>query len=326
MKAIVVHEFGEPEVLRYEDAPDPKIGAGEVLVRVRAVGVNFADHLMRRGTYRGQEPPLIPGLELAGEVVMVGPGVSGLSVGQRVFGWARDTYAELAAVPATKLLPIPEHLSFEQAAAVPTVFGTAWACLSCLAKLQPGERVLVHAAGSGVGTAAIQVAKALGAWVVTTAGDDWKLDRARELGADETINYKTAGQALAAEVARLTNGDGVQIVLEGVGRATFAASMQVLSPMGRMVIYGSPSGARVELDTRLAIFKNLTIYGLAITTEPRTQETIDDFRTGALPLFEQQRLSPVIHQVLPFSQAAEAHRILLERGQFGKLVLTTSTD
>ncbi len=186
--------------------------------------------------------------------------------------------------------------------------------------------MLVHAAGSGVGTAAIQVAKALGAWVVTTAGDDWKLDRARELGADETINYKTAGQALPAEVARLTNGEGVQIVLEGVGRATFAASMQVLSPMGRMVIYGSLSGARVELDTRLAIFKNLTIYGLAITTEPRTQETIDDFRTGALPLFEQQRLSPVIHRVLPLSQAAEAHRFLLERGQFGKLVLTTSTD
>jgi NADPH2:quinone reductase len=322
MKAIVVREFGEPEFLRYEDAPDPKIGAGEVLVRVRAVGVNFADHLMRRGAYRGQEPPLIPGLELAGEVAMVGPSVNDLTVGQRVFGWARDTYAELAAVPAAKVLPIPERLSFEQAAGVPTVFGTAWACLSSLAKLQPGERVLVHAAGSGVGSAAIQVAKALGGWVVTTAGDEWKLERARQLGADATINYKAVGDGLATEVSRLTDGRGVDVVLEGVGRATFATSVQALAPMGRMVIYGSPSGARVELDTRLAIFKNLTIYGLAITTEPRTQQTIDDFRAGALPLFEQQRLSPVIHRVLPLQQAAEAHRMLLERSQFGKLVLT----
>lgn len=320
MKAVVVHEFGEPEVLRYEDAPDPKPGVGEVLVRVRGAGVNFADHLMRRGAYRGQQPPLIPGLELAGEVVMVGGGVSELQVGQSVFGWGRETYAELAAVPANRLLLLPDGLSFEDGAAVPTVFGTAWQCLASLAKVRPGERVLVHAAGSGVGTAAIQVARALGAYVLATAGDDWKLERARELGAEATINYRAVPD-LAAEVARLTDGQGVQVVLEGVGRATFPASVQSLAPLGRMVIYGSPSGARVELDTRQAIFKNLTLYGLAITSEPRTQQTVDDFRSGVLPLLRQGLIKPTIHRVLPLARAAEAHRILLDRSQFGKLVL-----
>ena len=172
MKAIVVPEFGEPDVMRYQDWPDPKPGAGDVVVRVRGVGVNFADHLMRRGAYRGQEPPLIPGMEVAGEVVMVGPGVNQLELGQRVFGWTRESYAELVAVPADRLLPIPDQLSFEEAAAVPTVFGTAWMCLAVLAKIQPGERVLVHAAGNGVGSAAIQIARALGALVVATAGAD----------------------------------------------------------------------------------------------------------------------------------------------------------
>jgi NADPH2:quinone reductase len=320
MKAIVVPEFGDPEVMREQEWADPRPGVGEVVVRVRAAGVNFADHLMRRGAYRGQQPPLIPGLELAGEVVMVGPDVEGLEVGQRVFGWGHDTYAELAAVPATKLLPIPEHLSFEEAAAVPVVFGTAWMCLGPLARTQPGEWVLVHAAGSGVGTAAIQIAKALGAYVVATAGADWKLERARELGAEATVNYTTT-EDLAGEIERATDGHGVDVVLEGVGRATFAASTKAAAPMGRIVIYGAPSGARVELDTRHAIFKNLTIYGLAITNEPRAQTTADEFRGGGLALLQQRRISPVIHRVLPLGEAAEAHRIMLSRDLFGKLVL-----
>ena len=163
MKAIVVPEFGGPEVMQYTDVPDPVPAPGEIVVRVRGVGVNFGDHLMRRGAYHGEQPPLIPGLEVAGEVALVAPDLQSLRVGQRVFGWAHHTYAELVAVPAARLLPIPECLSFEEAAAVPTVFGTAWMSLCTLARLQPGERVLIHAAGSGVGSAAILVAKALGA-------------------------------------------------------------------------------------------------------------------------------------------------------------------
>jgi NADPH:quinone reductase-like Zn-dependent oxidoreductase len=171
-----------------------------------------------------------------------------------------------------------------------------------------------------VGSAAIQVAHELGAWVLATAGADWKLERARELGADATIDY-SACEDLAEEVSRLTDGQGVAVVLEGVGRATFATSLKCLAPLGRMVIYGSPSGARVELDTLQAIFKNLTIYGLSGTSQQRAEATVEDFRSGALPLFEQGRLQPVIHRVLPLSQAAEAHATLIERSQFGKLVL-----
>lgn len=320
MKAVVARELGGPEVLRYEDLPDPIPGPGEVLVRVRAVGVNFADHLMRRGAYRGEPPPLIPGLEFAGEVAELGAGVDTFAVGQRVFGWSRNTYAELVSVPVDRLLPIPEYLSLEEAAAVPLVYATAWQALAELARVQPGEHVLVHAAGSGVGMAALQLAKALGAWVLATAGEDWKLERARQLGADATLNYRLCAD-LAVAIMSATEGRGVDVVLEGVGRATFGASLQALAPTGRMVIYGSPSGARVELDTRLAIFKNLTLYGLGVTAEPRFAQTVASFQRGALPLMTARQIRPIVHQVLPLAEAATAHRILIERRHFGKLVL-----
>ena len=288
---------------------------------MRAVGVNFADHLMRRGAYRGETPPLTPGLELAGDVLAIGPDVTGFRDGQRVFGWGRKTYAEQSVALASKLLPIPDGLSYEQAAAIPVVYGTAWTSLRSLANLQPGERLLVHAAGSGVGTAAIQLGRELGAWIVATAGADWKLERARELGADEVVNY-CAVEDLAAELAQRTGGEGVDVALEGVGRATFKASVQTLKSMGRLVIYGAPSGAWVELDTRQAIFKNLTLYGLAITAEPRSQQTVDALQRRRLAADVSRGVLPILHRVLPLAEAAEAHRLLLDRGNFGKLVLT----
>lgn len=320
MKAVRVHQPGEPEALRWEDVPDPSPGPGEVLLRVRAVGVNFADHLMRIGAYGPDRSyPLIPGLEAAGEVAALGPGVEGLAVGQRVMGWLRNSYAEYAVVRADRLLPIPEPLSFEQAAAVPVVFATAWHALVTLTNVQPGERVLVHAAGSGVGSAAVQVAHRLGAWVVTTAGADWKLERARQLGADATVNYTT--EEFAARVLELTGGQGVQVALEGVGRLTFPGTVKCLAEEGRLVIYGSPSGARVELDTRLAIFRNLTIYGMSVTTGRRFAETLASFRERALPLLARGELRPVIHATLPLPEAAAAHRMVMGREVFGKVVL-----
>jgi NADPH2:quinone reductase len=320
MRAVVVHEFGGPEVMRVEEWPRPSVGAGEVLVRIRAVGVNFADHLQRRGAYRGQQPPLIPGMELAGEIAAIGPAVEGLALGQRVCGWSHGTYAEYAAVRADRLLPIPDYLSDEQAACLPIVFGTAWTALIRLARLHAGERVLVHAAGSGVGSAAIQIAHQRGAWVLATAGAEWKLDRARDLGADATIDYAPV-EHLAEEIRRQTEGEGVDVVLEGVGRATFQASLAALRDGGRMVVYGSPSGARVELDTRLAIFRNLTIYGFSITGDDRVRQSIADLGTEALPLFRDERLRVVIDRIYPLEEAAEAHQRLLDRAQFGKLVL-----
>ncbi|MPZ15529.1 MAG: zinc-binding dehydrogenase [Chloroflexi bacterium] len=319
MKAIRIHEFGGPEVLRYEDVPAPELRDGEVLIRVRAVGVNFADHLARIGADDTRDGPIIPGLEATGTVEALGQGVSGLEPGQAVIAWARETYAELAIAPEWAVRPAPGNLSFEQLAAIPIAFGTAWHALVMLADLRPGERVLVHAAGSGVGSAAIQVAKQLGAWVVATAGQDWKLERARDLGADEVINY--TDEDVASQVQVLTGGSGADIVLEGVGKATFPASVRSLAEQGRMVIYGSPSGPRAELDTRPAIFRNLTFYGMSIRTSPQFVDTIDAFARRGMPWLEEGKLMPVVDRVYPLSEAAEAHRRLIAREQFGKLVL-----
>lgn len=319
MKAIRIHQPGGPEVLRLEEAPDPRPGPGEVLIRVQAVGVNFADHLMRMGAYAAGEPPIIPGLEAAGVVEALGPQVVGLSPGQPVIAWTRRSYAELAVAPAWAVRPAPAGLPIEQAAAIPVAFGTAWHALATLAGVQEGERVLVHAVGSGVGSAALQVAKQLGAWVVATAGQDWKLERARQLGADAVVSYST--QNLVEEVKRLTDGRGVDVVLEGIGRATFPASVSSLGDAGRLVIYGSPSGPRVELDTREAIARSLTLYGMSIVTSPLFQGTVESFVGQALPWFEEGRLKPVVDRVYPLAEAAEAHRRIMDRSQFGKLVL-----
>jgi NADPH2:quinone reductase len=322
VKAIQVHEFGGPEVLRYEDAPEPQPGPGEVLLRVEAIGINFADYLMRLGAYpNAGPPPVIPGLESAGVVEALGEGVTDLEPGQRVLSWGKRSYAELAVAPAWAMRPAPPNLSFEELAAIPVAYGTAWHALVPLAQLQAGERVLVHAAGSGVGSAALQLAKALGAWVIVTAGQDWKLERARELGADATINYSE--QDVAEEVQRATGGEGVEVVLEGVGRSTFPASVKSLVDYGRMVIYGAPSGPRVELDTRPAIFRNLTFYGMSVTTSRYFADSVDAFSRIALPWFEDGRLKPVVDRVYPLSQAADAMQRMTDRAQFGKLILTT---
>ncbi len=321
MRAIVVREPGGPEVMQVQDVPDPTPGPGDVLIRVHAVGVNFADHLMRIGAYLRQEPPIIPGLEAAGVVEAVGTDVRGISVGQAVLALGKRTYAERMVAPAWAVMPAPNGVSLEGAAAIPVAFTTAWHALVTCAGLQPGERVLVHAAGSGVGSAAIQVARELGGRVIATAGQDWKLERARELGAEATINYGT--QDVAAVIQAATGGQGVEVVLEGVGKATFAASLTSLSDGGRMVVYGAPSGPRVELDTRPTIFRNLTIYGMAVTTSPRFAETVADFSRRALGWFEEGRLRPVVDRSYPLINAGEAHRRMMDREQFGKLVLIT---
>jgi NADPH:quinone reductase-like Zn-dependent oxidoreductase len=319
MKAVRVHEKGGPEVLRYENAPDPTPGPGEVLIRVRAVGINFADHLMRIGAYPAGEPPIIPGLEAAGTVDQIGPQVTGVERGQRVMAWARRSYAELTTAPTWAICPVPGNLSFEEAAALPVVFGTAWHALVTCAALQPGEWVLAHAAGSGVGSAAIQLARQLGARVITTAGADWKVQRGLELGAEHGANYTT--EDFGEVVRRATDGQGVDVVLEGVGRATFPASVKSLAFGGRLVIYGAPSGPRVELDTREAINRNLTFFGMSITTNPRFGESIAAFAAEAMPWFESGALKPVIDRVYPLERAGEAHQRLMDREQFGKLVL-----
>jgi NADPH:quinone reductase len=286
---------------------------------VRAVGVNFADHLMRIGAYDTDPAPFIPGLEAAGTVDALGEGVEGLTVGQSVIAWARRTYAQLVVAPAWAVRPAPDGLPFDQAAAIPVAFGTAWHALVSLARVQPGERVLVHAVGSGVGSAALLLAKQLGAWVVVTAGQEWKLERARTMGADAVINYDT--QDVTEEISRHTESQGVHIVLEGIGRATFPASVKSLARGGRLVIYGAPSGPRVELDTRLAIARNLTLYGMSITTSPLFPATIDRFARDGLRRLATGQINPVVDSVIPLRDAAQAHQRMMDRAQFGKIVL-----
>ena len=318
MRAIQVQETGGPEVLRVQDVPEPRPGEGEVLIRVHAAGVNFADYLARIGAYPpAGRPPLVPGLEAAGVVEAVGPGVASVEVGQRVMAWARATYAELAVAPAWAVYPAPDALSLEEAAAIPIAFGTAWHALVSVARLQPDEWVLVHAAGSGVGSAAVQVARQLGGRVVATAGQDWKLERARELGAAAVADYESFADA----ARQATNGRGVDVVLEGVGKATFPGSVRSMATGGRMVIYGSPSGPRVELDTREAITRNLTLYGISVISSPLFPATVESFVREALGWFDDGRLRPVVDRVYPLEQAAEAHRRMMDRDHFGKLVL-----
>ncbi len=342
MKAVVVHEHGDVDKLVFEERPDPEPRPDEVLVRVRATAMNHLDTWVRRGVPGHAYPlPMIPGCDVAGEVVgrgelvadsvadgarvAVSPGLScmrcpaclsgrdQLCRKYGILGETRDGgYAELVAVPAANLLPMPDGMSFEDAASVPLVFLTAWHMLVDRAALRPGETVLVHAAGSGVGSAAIQIARLWGARVIATAGSDAKLAKARELGADETINYTETD--FAKEVKRLTDRRGVEVVFEHTGSATFPGSMKSLAWAGRLVTCGATSGHEATVDLRAVFFKSISILGSTMGSKGEMHEIWKHVGAG--------RLRPVIDRVMPLEQVREAHRHMAERAQFGKIVLT----
>jgi NADPH:quinone reductase-like Zn-dependent oxidoreductase len=340
MKAIVYAEHGGPEVLRYTDVPELEIGAGEVLVRVRACALNHLDLWLRRGIPSLKVPlPHIPGSDIAGEVARAGDGVTNVKVGDRVmlqpgiscgacekclagddnlcksyriFGEMVDGgCAEYVKAPAVNCVPIPEGVSFEAAAAFPLVSLTAWHMLISRAKLQPAETVLVLAAGSGVGSAAIQIAKASGAWVIATAGSDAKLARARELGADEVINHST--EKIATEVKRLTGRRGVDVVFEHVGEATWNESIRSLAPGGRLVTCGATTGYNGAIDIRYLFTRQISLLGSFMGSKSDLLAAVEFLKRGLL--------KPVIDIVLPLEKCAEAHRRLENSEQFGKIVL-----
>ena len=346
MKAIVFSEHGGPEVLIYKDAPKPNIAADEVLVRVRACALNHLDLWVRRGLPGIQILlPHIPGSDISGEIAEIGelvnsgPSHTPLKVGQRVvlapgvacgkceacaigadnrcrgyslFGYMLDGgCAEYVRSPAANVIPIPDTLSFDEAAAIPVVFLTAWHMLVTRAQLQPGETVLVLAAGSGVGTAAIQIAKLMGARVIATAGTAAKLAKARELGADETINHSE--QDILAEVRKLTSKRGVDVVIEHVGVATWEKSVASLANGGRLVTCGATTGYDARTDLRQLFAKNLSLLGSYMGSRG------EFFRV--LKLVIEKKLRPVIDRVLPLENCREAHELLENRGQFGKIVL-----
>jgi NADPH:quinone reductase-like Zn-dependent oxidoreductase len=342
MKAVVLSEHGGPEVLRYTDIPEPTIGPREVLVRVRACALNHLDLWVRRGLPGRSVPlPQIPGSDISGEVAKIGESVSNVKVGDKVLlapgiscgqcaqciaghdNFCKDYtlfgstvhggYAEFVKSPAVNVIPIPGNLTFEEAAAIPLVFLTAWHMLFYRAHLQPAEDVLVIAAGSGVGSAAIQVAKAAGARVIATAGSEPKLAKAKELGADDVLLH--TGE-FAREVKRLTNGRGVHVVFEHVGAATWDQSVYSLAVGGRLVTCGATTGFESKINVGYLFARQLSILGSFMGHKSELFSVLELFKRGLL--------KPVIDCVLPLERAAEAHKRLENREQFGKVVLSVA--
>ncbi|HMD44291.1 MAG TPA: zinc-binding dehydrogenase [Candidatus Acidoferrum sp.] len=340
MKAIVMHQHGDPSVLQYQDYPEPQIGANEVLVRVRACALNHLDLWVRRGLPGVVIPlPHIPGSDVAGEVAKIGTSVSTVKVGQKVvlapgvtcghcpaciagqdnrcrqftnLGYKVDGgCAELVRSPEVNCMPYPENLDWVEAAAVPLVFQTAWHMLVHRAELQPGEYVLVLAGGSGVGMAAIQIAKFFGARVIATAGSEEKLQKAKLLGADELINHRT--MEIDREVRRLTDNRGVDVAVEHVGTATWDSSLRSLALAGRLVTCGATTGYDAKIDLRFLFSRQLSLLGCYMGTK-------DELRT-VLKLIAQGRLKPVVDKVFPLAECAAAHEYLEQGMQFGKVVL-----
>ncbi len=339
MRAARFHAHGGPEVIVIETAPDPSPRPGQVLVRVGACALNHLDLWQRRGLDRVTIPfPHISGAEVAGEVVQapggeVAPGTRvllqpGLSCGRcaacldgrdnecrryDVLGYQSDGgYAELVVVPAANVVPIPDHISFPAAAAFPLTFLTAWHMLVTRAGVRPGETVLVVAGASGVGQAAIQLARLHGARVIATAGSEAKLERVRALGADEVVHHHE--QDVVAEVRRLTDKRGVDVVVEHVGQATWDRSVRSLAAGGRLVTCGNTTGWEAALDLRFLFSRQLSLLGSYMGTKGELLQAARFFFDG--------RVTPLIAAVLPLGEAAEAHRRLEAGDVAGKLVLT----
>lgn len=340
MKAVRIHEHGGPDVLRLEEVPDPAFGTDDVLVRVRATSINHMDIWVRNGLPGVRIPlPMIPGVDAAGIVEKVGESVSHVVPGQRVIvvqgiscghcvqcltgndnlcrsyvliGEHRDgADAELLSVPSRNVLPLSDAVSYEDAAAVGLVFLTAWQMVVQKGRVQPGETVLVHGAGSGVGSAAIQIARLVGARVIATTSTADKAEKAKALGAEEVILYTQT--SVGDAVAKLTGKRGVDVVIDHVGVAVWETSIRSLAKGGRLVTCGATSGYEARTDLRYVFYKQLSIIG-------STMGKKGDLIT-ILSLFEQKKLTPVIHDILPLDRVKEAHRIVESGQHFGKLVL-----
>jgi len=340
MHAVRFHEHGGLDVLKYEEAPQPQIEANEVLVKVKACALNHLDIWLRQGVGNWKLPlPHIVGSDISGEVAQVGSHVKRVKVGERVllcpgiscgqcemcfrgldsacrsytlFGVFVDGgYAQYVKSPEVNVIHIPGDLSFDEAAAVPLVFLTAWHMLFTRAQLKPGEDVLVIGAGSGVGSAAIQIAKSAGARVIATAGGDWKLEKAKALGADEVINHRQ--QSIAGEVRRITGKRGVDVIVEHVGAAVWEECFNSLATYGRLVTCGVTSGGEVKLNVQGLFGRQRAILGSFMGGKAELVE--------ALKLIARRKLRAVIDSAFPLQEAAAAQRKMESREFFGKILL-----
>ncbi len=338
MKAIRFHEFGGPEVLKYEDVPDPQPRKDQVLVKVKACALNHLDLFIRKGI-PGIKLPHINGSDVSGDIAEVGEYITDLKPGQRVLlaphtfcgyceacargqqnfcpqysvlGAATDGgNAEYIAVPRVSVLPIPEELTYDEAAAVPLVFLTAWHMLVGRCGIKPGDTVLVLGGGSGIGSAAIQICKMYGAVAIATAGDENKLDQARELGADYTINHYQ--QKISDEVKKITNKAMCDIIFEHVGKATWQESMKCMKPGGKLVTCGATTGPEASFDIRFLFVRQLSFLGSFMGTQGEFLEVMKHIFSG--------KLRPVVDKSFPLREAAAAHQRLEKSEQFGKVIL-----
>lgn len=322
MNAVMVREFGEPEVMRYEEADVPEPSMGEVLVEVRSVGVNYADTMRRRNQYViRQELPFVPGAEIAGLVTQLGEGVENVSVGDRVVALVGEgAYAEQALAPSQALIPIPEGLDFDTAAAIPLQGLTAYHVLKTSGQLAEGEAVLVHAAAGGVGTLSVQMAKLMGASpVIATASSQEKLDLARDLGADVLINYTQ--EDWPDQVRQSTDGRGADVILEMVGGDFVEKNLRCLNAWGRMVVFGAASGDRGSVSPMDLLRKNHSVVGFFLPQVmsrpdlfvPSLRQMMGWIQTGDVKL--------TLGASYPLSDAMQAHRDLEGRATTGKIVL-----
>jgi NADPH:quinone reductase-like Zn-dependent oxidoreductase len=321
VRGIYVPAFGGPDVMECrDDLPEPVAGPGHVLVRVHASGINFAETRMRAGTYSGQSTPFVLGMESAGEVMALGPGVDGFTVGQRVFGRARGSHAELVVFDAQHLLPLPDRLSFVQGAAIPVGWLTAWHALVTVARVTPGQRVLIEAIGGSVGSAALQIAQWRRCWVAGTASTRAKAERSvTEYGANAAYVY--TAENVAACVLADTNGRGADVALMTIGQATAESTLGAMGMDGKVVMFGSTGGRQVCFDLGIGS-RNLQLLSMSISTSAAfLSETLPDFRERALPLFADGTFQPYVDCVLELDQVSEAHRMIDARRHFGKIVL-----
>ena len=319
MKALRIHEFGGLDVLRWEEVPAPRPRPHQVLIKVDSSGVNYADIMRRQGNYPGPDLPATLGLEAAGVIEELGEEVTDLTVGQRVMGMGPQGNAEYVTVNANLVFPYPETTDPVQAGGMPLVFLTAYHLLKTRGQMEAGDTVLIQAGASGVGTVATQLAKAWGARVVTTASAQDKLDLSRSLGADVTINYTS--QDFEEEVKKLTNGKGVELVLECVGGPVLEKSLRCVASYGRLISYGNASGTPASLPSSDFTSANRTIIGFSMGRSPAGVLDHKNAMAELFPMMSRGQVRLIVDQVIPMSEAARAHQHLANRGSRGKVIL-----
>ncbi|MFJ9849285.1 NAD(P)H-quinone oxidoreductase [Streptomyces sp. NPDC101150] len=324
MRAITIPEPGGPEALVWADVPDPQPAEGEVLIEVVASAVNRADLLQRQGFYDpppGSSP--YPGLECSGRIAAVGPGVHGWTIGDEVCALlAGGGYAEKVAVPAGQVLPLPVGLDLVTAAALPEVACTVWSNVFMIAHLRPGETLLVHGGASGIGTMAIQLAKAVGARVAVTAGGPEKLARCAELGADILIDYRE--QDFVQELRKATDGQGADVILDIIGAKYLQKNVKALAVSGRLAIIGMQGGVKAELNLAALLAKRAAITATGLRARPLNEKAaiVAAVREHVWPLIGNGQVRPIVDRTIPMADAAEAHRVVDASAHVGKVVLT----